>query len=582
VLRAEHFTLLAVDRRRLALGLLGAALVGVTPVVTLLTFLSMVSYGARLGLGPALVAVPASVLLLVIVVLISRVASTLLGRLGKARTGAALVGAVFGALQVLAQSGWMVLVGILVSGVLDEGFPTAFSTALRIVPSGWGLVAVEAADRGSWPLALGGLLAMVALIVGLLLVWSRTLGSPRTERVTIRGSHHARPARRRPFATQTGAVVLKELRTWRREPGRTQAIAVPLVWAFGTALLPLTFGSTALLPWAAPGLALMSATSMVNFIGDSGTALWLTLQAGAERAEVRGRQLALLLVFGPLIALVAVCFTAWSGLAWAWPWVLALTPALLGGGVGLVAWLSVVSLVPGPDPHKRSSSQHEHADVTGPAIALFWMGLLPALPAAGVVLAGTLLDSDVLRWSGVPVGFVTGVVLAWWLGRVAYQRLHQRGPELPALMRTARHSQPALEPEVEEPTEIRYSRSRMVVAIIGWTLGPIATFPQGLVPIVIKLADLDVKSWFLALYMPQPWQWPTAIFMVLIGACLLYLAIRASIPDKKAALPDEPGTTEPLADRRETGARPEFVERPDVGTGTRSTRRVSRSRRVRR
>jgi ABC-2 type transport system permease protein len=270
--------------------------------------------------------------------------------------------------------------------------------------------------------------------------------------------------------------------------------------------------------------------------------------------EIRGRQLALLLVFGPIVALVAVLLTAWSGLAWAWPWVLALTPALLGGGLGLVAWLSVVALVPGPDPHKRPAGQLEHADVTGPAYALFWMGLLPALPAAGVVLAGTLLDSDVLRWSGVPVGLVTGVFLAWWLGRVAYRRLQERGPELLALMRTARHSQPAQPAEDEEPTEVRYSRTKLVVAITGWTLGPIAAFPQGLVPMVIKLADLDVKSWFLALHMPEPLQWPTAILMVLIGACFLYLAIKASIPDKEAATPDEAATSDEAGTGEPTGA----------------------------
>ncbi len=241
VLRPEHFTLLGLPRRRLAAGLLGAAFVGVTPVVTLITFTSMISYGARLGFLPFLVAVSATVLQLV-------------------------------------------------SGVLDSGFPGPVSAVLRALPSGWGLAVVEAAGRGSRAVVLGGSAGIAVILVALLWVWSRGLGVAGAGRVTIRGSREVAPPRRGLFVTRTGAVVLKELRAWRRDPGRIQAMTVPLVWAFGTALLPLAFGSTVLLPWAAPMLALMAATAAVNFLGDSGTALWLTLHAGAEQAEIRGRQ----------------------------------------------------------------------------------------------------------------------------------------------------------------------------------------------------------------------------------------------------------------------------------------------------
>lgn len=79
VLRNDHFALLPLPRRGLALGLLAAAFVGITTVVTALAFLGLVVHGIRSGLGPALVSVPAAAAQLVFVVLLSRVTHALFG-----------------------------------------------------------------------------------------------------------------------------------------------------------------------------------------------------------------------------------------------------------------------------------------------------------------------------------------------------------------------------------------------------------------------------------------------------------------------------------------------------------------------
>ncbi|GII80404.1 hypothetical protein Sru01_53860 [Sphaerisporangium rufum] len=50
-------------------------------------------------------------------------------------------------------------------------------------------------------------------------------------------------------------------------------------------------------------------------------------------------------------------------------------------------------------------------------------------------------------------------------------------------------------------------------------------FPQGLVPIVLKIAGVDERSWFLALYLPEPWQWPTLLGMIALGAGMLAFAV---------------------------------------------------------
>ncbi|WP_144127899.1 hypothetical protein [Catellatospora sichuanensis] len=534
VLRVEHFALLPMPRRQLAIGLLGAAFVGVTTAVTALAFLSLVVYGIRQGVLPALVSVPAAALQLVLVVLLSRTSHSVFGLIARGRLGSAFTGLLLAAFLVLTQSGWIVLVVIANSEVLSTGFPSGYSAVVRAIPSGWGVAAVESAHEGQWWRAVGMLAAMVALSGLLLLGWSRTLGSLRHGRTTIRGSSHAPAATSPVLAGRTAAVVRKELRTWWRDPARIQILAIVLGWALGTALLPLTLGWTAVLPWAGPGMALMAATVACNLYAPDGTALWLTLQTGSEREDLRGRQWAYLLVFGSLTVAVTVGFTLWSGYTWAWPWVLALVPALLGGGVGLALYTSVVALAPGPDAHKRPDNPLEHGETPWQSQVLFWVGLLPAVPAVMTVVFGTVYDNAVLLWAGGPVGLATGVFLGWWLGRVAIGRLRAKGPEMLYQMRTGRAAKTvaAAAPRVDVP-KVKLSRRESLVAGLSWIFGPLCLIPQGVIPVVILLAGAEQKVWFLALYMPDPLRWPVAILMVLLGCFLLHQAIRLTVKSSR-------------------------------------------------
>src|SRR5262249_38163426 len=152
--------------------------------VTLLAFVSLVVYGARLGVGPALVAVPALALQLALVVVLSRVATSVFGGVMKSRVGAALTAVLFAAMLVVAQSGWELVLALFVSGILSRGFTPPFSIIIRTLPSGWGTVVVEAAYHSDWLLAVGGLVGLV-VVIGLLLVgWGWLLSLPRTAWVT--------------------------------------------------------------------------------------------------------------------------------------------------------------------------------------------------------------------------------------------------------------------------------------------------------------------------------------------------------------------------------------------------------------
>ena len=483
--------------------------------MTLVAFASLVVYAAGLGLVSALVAVPGVVLQLTLVVVLSRVAAVVLGMVAASRFGAAVTGVLLAAMLVLAQSGWMVYVAIqclrradgrVRAGVRHHG--TSRSVGLgagrgrgrehaRLVARRRRTEWAGRADPG----------AVVRL--------QPDTEHPRRARVTIRGSRGRRPT----GSGTTVALLRKELRTWRRDPARIQGVVMPLVWALGTTLLPLTFDANLLVPFAAPALALMGATAAVNLYGQDGTALWLTLTTGTERADLRARQWALAIIFVPLTALVAVAGTVWSGLTWAWPWVLALTPALLGGGIGLAALVSVTMLAPGPDAHRRPENPLESANTTGQANLVFFSGAVTAAPPAALLWWATVQENDLLRWLAVPVGVATGVLLAWWLGSVAADRLRAQGPELLHLMRSGRPA--ASKAAVKVPLRAAGA------AVLGWTLGSIALFPQGIVPMVLLIVDPSVKVWFLAMHLPAPWQWPIATVMVLIGLGLYVVAIRA-------------------------------------------------------
>ncbi len=480
VLRPEHFALQPVPRRRLALALLGAAFVGIGALVTLAAFGALLVLGARLGTVPVLLAIPGIALQLALVVVLSRLAARGFGALSRSRSGGAISALITGVMLVAASSGWIVFVAL--DAVLESGFSDGFSTALQLLPSSWAVLAVESRS----PLPLLGLAALVALLV---LAWTRALGPPRLARAVVRGSARG----------VGGSVFRKELRSWWRDPVRLQSVIVAPVFAVLTCLVPLAFDSTEFLPFIGALIALMGAVMSANAYGQDGTALWLTiLTPGSERPDVRGRQLAWLAVFAPM----ALIGAAISPSAYGW----AATLALLGGGAGLVPLVAVTQLVPGPDPREHRDSPLEHGDLTGQAFLMLILAATTAAPAVGVVaVAGA---------PGIGVGALTGVFAAVALGRAAQTRLRDRGPELLQLMRSGKS--PAHESDATP------ARVWMLVA-----LGMIALFPQAIVPAVMKLTGDVARVWFLALYLPGPWQWPTIAFMALLGVGALVLAARA-------------------------------------------------------
>jgi ABC-2 type transport system permease protein len=434
-LRPEHFALLPFTPRQLAGGLLGAAFLGVPAIVTAVAFCALVVHAA--GSAPAVVvAVVALPLQLALAVLLSRVAMAALGAVLQSRRGrdlGVLLTALIGVLIFFAQA-----LGQTLGPVLVDRSSPVLSAVLRWAPSGWGPVAVDAAERGNWLLVLAALAGLVVLGGVLVAGWGALLRR-RTTRVPVNIGPSARrsgsTAARWLPATPVGAVARKELRTWLRDPRRRVAL-------LSSAILALMIGVPSALrdegsesiPFLGLVVVTMGCLLAGNLYGMDGSALWHTLVTPrAAEADVRGRQLAWLLLTAPVTGVLVGVLPALASPS-AYPWVLALAPALVGGGSGLVALLSVFTAYPLPDQRANPFSAGNN-----PGLLRFLLQLGIALLLAVValpVLAVVWLGSGVppVQWLGVPVGVAVGVLCWWWWGRIAARRLAARGPELLAVV----------------------------------------------------------------------------------------------------------------------------------------------------
>ncbi|MCP2260818.1 ABC-2 type transport system permease protein [Streptoalloteichus tenebrarius] len=449
-LQPEHFRLLPVGPRRLASGLLVSAAVGVPPLVSLVAFSGLAVRGATLGVGPFLVALVGVPLQLALVVALSRVVVGALGAVLRSRRGRDLgvLLATGAALMIApAQYAFSALAPILV-----ERRSPGFVTVLRALPSGWAPVAVEAAARSNWLLAVGALVGLALLVALLAWAWSvllvRRMTTPPSASTPTRAGRAGRAGRSLSAlvpATPVGAVAVKEVRTWWRDTRRRSVLIPGLVLGLVLPVLPAVLGDDrglggfGMLAYGPLLVILLSCMNSGNLYGFDGTALWHTLvQPDGVRADVRGRQLGWLAYVAPVAVVASLALPALTGRTDAYPWLLSLVPALLGGASGVVMVLSVFAAYPVPT---QRSNPFAAGGMPGCSkgllqIVISLLLLVVALPEIALVLAGTLVDSAVLGWAAVPVGVGVGLLTGWGFGRVAIRRLEERGPELLATVRS--------------------------------------------------------------------------------------------------------------------------------------------------
>lgn len=151
--------------------------------------------------------------------------------------------------------------------------------------------------------------------------------------------------------------------------------------------LPAIVGVGGVLPWIGPIAVVFMGAFAGHMYGFDGSALWLTLTTpGAERVDVRGRQLAWLFIVGRIVIMLTVL-------------------------------LSALQLVPVTNPHRRGRSVMVAGDdlnagrlqVEG-LLSLALM-LVLAAPTAVVTIVGVAMHFPGLEWAGIATGMSIGLVI---------------------------------------------------------------------------------------------------------------------------------------------------------------------------
>lgn len=437
VLRAEYFTLLPIDRKKLALGLLGAVFPSIASAYLLLAGLAILTHAVALDPISVVVAVPAAVLFWAMTIIVSRLVYAALGSAMRTWLGVEIAAIQFGFIIGGLLAGWMVVTQAIrtIPELLRDGLPDSAATAVMSwLPSSWPIRAVEAAAAGNWGVALSWLGALAVATAGLLglaaILLRPHLGSRRGRRARRPIGSRVLTGQRLLPASELGAVIGKELRQWWRDPWRK------LEWRSGiyTGLVIGVFAYVSdIFQLAAPlsGLviAFMICLCGCNLYGQDGSAAWLAVvgqRPGTVVADVRGRQLAMIILFTPPAMIVSALLITITGEHWAWPAVLAGLPALVGVASGLALVMSAVAVSPGVDPRRRVGPNDAGGDLTLQANLAIWLTLLLITPTAAALIYSYVALPAWGPWLAVVVGVLNGVLGYWLLGKITINYLSGR------------------------------------------------------------------------------------------------------------------------------------------------------------
>ncbi|MET7376380.1 hypothetical protein [Micromonospora arida] len=507
--RPAHLRLEPIGGVPAAIGLLAASAIGIGPAVSLVALAALPLRAARYGTVAVLVTAFGAVLLWLLGLIGSAIALEVVGHAG-GPAGALLTGVFTGTAMGVAGSLWAVFPWV---SVLLVAAPEEVVRAMAYVPSAWPIAAVTG-PSGQGLRLMATLVGIVALCAAAYIMLVRRViaaGAPFRPRRTTAASPAA--VEREwlgwvPAATR--AVVGRELRAWVRHPLRLQYLAFAVVYGALLAGLPLLSDVDLLLPWAGPLAVLGAAAMSAGLVGLDGTALWLSLTTpGGERAEVRGRALAWLVLVTPIGVLLTV-----AGILLA-PDIdplaaLSTLPALLGAGASVPVWVSLLRVRPVADPRHPTAADNP-TDIVSVLVATA-AGLLAAAPVLALVIWGPPEAAPLLP----VVGLLSGVA-TWWGGVwLADERLARRGTTV--LAAAGQRSRP---PETVLPLtwDVQWYRDNTSTAwALGLlTVGWIPVIPQGVMPLAFGIDS----GWIVAGHLSGSAHTAVGLAMVGLGVAML-------------------------------------------------------------
>lgn len=296
----------------------------------------------------------------------------------------------------------------------------------------------RAVGTGDW-LGAGLRLALACVVLGAALwVWERSVAQRLVSPLESGGSGRqvrtgglARLAPRTP----AGAVMMRSLINWRRDPRYVMQFATALLMPFLVVVPTLVQGvevegSPAL---SCTGVAVASSFALVTMQDTSydGSALWAHVVAGIRGVQDRwGRLLAVLVTAVPLMALACVVGTAFSG---RWDQLangIGVSLGLLLAGAGVGQLTSALWQFPAAPP-----GGNQFSTPPGSTLATFLAMLCTGLAASALsvlALVGWLLTREAgwVHHLVGPVTLVLGALVAWAAVVVAGRWLDGHWPEV--------------------------------------------------------------------------------------------------------------------------------------------------------
>jgi len=413
-----RFALLPVPARRLAPGLLLSAVVGLPGLATVVVALGLIGTWSIdvLPLLATLVAIPIGV---VLCVLWTRAVTGLLAQVLASRR--------FRDVAIVVLTLFFVGIGLL-SSVIGNAASRDPQALLRLLhrggevlgwtPFGWIWVLPGAVAQGQWRGAGLRLVLALALVVLLWRVWvrvlERNLTSPLESGAQSKAVRSTSKLAELMPATPAGAVALRCLRYWRRDPRYLAAlvslIVLPVV-ILGTQLLAPA-RSTTVMALTPVLIGFMMAPSMAADLAYDGTAVSAHVLSGMRGRDDRaGRVLSAMIILTPVIVLALVACTVVSGRLDLLPITLALTTTFMLSGLGIAMWAGVIFPGKAPPPGANPFSSSGSGGL--PALISFAVSsgltLAVGLPTIALVVASFWVDW--LEWVALVVGVAIGVLV---------------------------------------------------------------------------------------------------------------------------------------------------------------------------
>lgn len=383
---------LPISDRDFTVGLLTASVVGIVPAFTVV-FILLWSLTTR-SVAEVFYMVLAAAVLILMLVVTAQTGSASMSGLVRGRKTRDIATALLAMFAMTAGFTFQFVLDPLFDATAEQ--ITNLASWMRWLPGGWIGQGVQWARSGDWLPAGGALVAGLAYVGVVAVIWRRLLRTllTTTEERGGKGvdSNNFVPGFARPLPGGIQASLARSLKELRRDPRiwANLAAQLPLFLIMG---LPLSQLDSERLVLLVGSVGLYGGMLTANLFGFDGRSVWVDLLAAPSmRTVLWGKSLAYAIVVLPLAVVAAIVLVAWKG-----------GLIYLVGGISLIiAGFGAVTFAMIPASVSQAVAMPEKMNVFGgqtgqsasagfAVLAAMLLGTLLAAPAAALMTAAAFV-----------------------------------------------------------------------------------------------------------------------------------------------------------------------------------------------